>query len=85
MVRAIDAPNDLGGIIEISWTLSIDDRPAFHGIGGATVLGAGGPITVYRGHGIDAYRIYRRLQREEDHLIAEVAAGKSHHLDTTVF
>ena len=79
-VQAIDVPGDQGGAIEINWTLSQDDHPRFRGVGSASVLGAGGPTTVYRDNGVDGYRVYRRLEDVETQLIAEVTpqAGASH-------
>jgi hypothetical protein len=80
-VQAIDVPGDQGGAIEINWTLSPDDHPRFRGVGSASVLGAGGPTTVYRDNGVDGYRVYRRLEDVETQLIAEVAPGQAHHID----
>jgi len=53
----------------------MDDHPRCRGVGSARVLGAGGPTTVYRDNGVDGYRVYRRLEDVETHLIAEVTPG----------
>ncbi len=53
----------------------MDDHPRCRGVGSARVLGAGGPTTVYRDNGVDGYRVYRRLEDVETHLIAEVIPG----------
>ena len=38
-------------------------------------MAQGGPTTVYRDNGVDGYRVYRRLEDVETHLIAEVIPG----------
>ncbi len=53
----------------------MDDHPRCRGVGSARVLGAGGPTTFYRDNGVDGYRVYRRLEDVETHLIAEVIPG----------
>ena len=85
MVRAVDVPDDRGGVIEISWSLSVDDHAIAQGVGGATVLAAAGPVAIYRGHGLDSYRIYRGLAGVMPHLIAEVPFGATQYLDSTAF
>lgn len=84
-VQAIDVPADAGGAIEVTWILSADDASVFVGTGNSSVLAAVGPVRVYRRHGLDAYRVYRRLQGETFYPIADVSAGVSRYIDATVF
>lgn len=82
-VQAIDRPADAGGAIEVTWTLSADDVPVFASTSHASVLAATGPVGLYRRHGIDGYRVYRRLESSAFELISESDPGQARHIDDT--
>jgi hypothetical protein len=83
-VRAIDVPDDGGGAIEITWTLSTDDHPRLRGVGAASVLGAGGPVALYRDQAIDGYRIYREDLNTPHALLATLRPEAFRYVDSTV-
>ena len=78
-LRVLDAPDDAGGRLALTWSLSPSDQ-LVQGV----VAGAIGPAPVAPIVGVHGYRIYRRAAGEEAFsLVAEVAAGVSSFVDET--
>ena len=78
-LRVLDAPDDAGGRLALTWALSPSDQ-LVQGV----VAGAIGPAPVAPIVGVHGYRIYRRAAGEEAFsLVAEVAAGVSSFVDET--
>ncbi len=78
-LRVLDAPDDTGGRLALTWALSPSDQ-LVQGV----VAGAIGPAPVAPIVGVHGYRIYRRAAGDEAFsLVAEVAAGVSSFVDET--
>ena len=78
-LRVLDAPDDAGGRLALTWSLSPSDQ-LVQGV----VAGAIGPAPVAPIVGVHGYRIYRRAAGDEAFsLVAEVAAGVSSFVDET--
>ncbi len=78
-LQVLDAPDDAGGRLALTWSLSPSDQ-LVQGV----VAGAIGPAPVAPIVGVHGYRIYRRAAGEEAFsLVAEVAAGVSSFVDET--
>ena len=78
-LRVLDAPDDAGGRLALTWSLSPSDQ-LVQGV----VAGAIGPAPVAPIVGVHGYRIYRRAAGEEAFsLVAEVAAGMTSFVDET--
>ncbi len=78
-LQVLDAPDDQGGRIALTWTLSPSDQ-VLQGV----VAGALGPAPVEPIVGVHGYRIYRRAVGEEAFsVVAEVASGVASFVDET--
>ena len=78
-LRVLDAPNDEGSRIVLTWTLSPSDR-LLQGV----VAGAIGPATTEPVVGVRGYGIYRRAAGEDEFvLVAQVDAGVASFVDAT--
>ncbi len=78
-LQVLDAPDDQGGRIALTWTLSPSDQ-VLQGV----VAGALGPAPVEPVVGVHGYRIYRRaVGAETFSVVAEVEAGRSSFVDET--
>ncbi len=78
-LQVLDAPDDQGGRIALTWTLSPSDQ-VLQGV----VAGALGPAPVEPVVGVHGYRIYRRAVGEETFsVVAEVEAGVASFVDET--
>ncbi len=78
-LQVLDAPDDQGGRIALTWTLSPSDQ-VLQGV----VAGALGPAPVEPVVGVHGYRIYRRAVGEEAFsVVAEVASGVASFVDET--
>ncbi len=78
-LQVLDAPDDQGGRIALTWTLSPSDQ-VLQGV----VAGALGPAPVEPVVGVHGYRIYRRaVGAEAFSVVAEVEAGRSSFVDET--
>ena len=78
-LSVLDAPNDQGSRIVLTWTLSPSDR-----ILQDVVAGAVGPLGAEPVVGVYGYNIYRRAAGEDEFaLIAQVDAGATSFVDET--
>ena len=78
-LRVLDAPNDEGSRIVLTWTLSPSDR-LLQGV----VAEAIGPATTEPVVGVRGYGIYRRAAGEDEFvLVAQVDAGVASFVDAT--
>ena len=78
-LSALDAPNDEGSRVVLTWTLSPSDR-LLQGI----VAGAVGPAASERVLGVYGYSIYRRAVGEDEFaLVGQVDAGVAAFVDET--
>ncbi len=78
-LQVLDAPDDQGGRIALTWTLSPSDQ-VLQGV----VAGALGPAPVEPVVGVHGYRIYRRAVGDETFsVVAEVEAGVASFVDET--
>ena len=78
-LRVLDAPNDEGSRIVLTWTLSPSDR-LVQGV----VAGAIGPAAVEPVVGVRGYGIYRRAAGDDEFvLVAQVDAGVASFVDAT--
>ncbi len=78
-LQVLDAPDDQGGRIALTWTLSPSDQ-VLQGV----VAGALGPAPVEPVVGVHGYRIYRRAVGDEAFsVVAEVASGVASFVDET--
>ena len=78
-LRVLDAPNDQGSRIVLTWTLSPSDR-LLQGV----VAGAVGPAAAEPVVGVYGYNIYRRAAGEDEFAkIAQVDAGVASFVDET--
>ena len=78
-LQVLDAPDDQGGRIALTWTLSPSDQ-VLQGV----VAGALGPAPVEPVVGVHGYRIYRRAVGDETFsVVAEVASGVASFVDET--
>ncbi len=78
-LQVLDAPDDQGGRIALTWTLSPSDQ-VLQGV----VAGALGPAPVEPIVGVHGYRIYRRAVGDEAFsVVAEVEAGVASFVDET--
>lgn len=80
-IRAIDRPDDEGGCISVSWSLSPDDRIVFVALPPAGYLPTAGPGTVTRQSLVRGYRVYRSRAGGEVQLVVQVGPGVSRYLD----
>ncbi len=79
-LTVLDAPNDQGSRILLTWMLSPSDQ-LLQGV----VAGAIGPAAVERVVGVHGYGIYRRAAGEDEFaLLAQVDAGVTSFVDETV-
>ncbi|MCE2447958.1 MAG: hypothetical protein J4F35_06095, partial [Candidatus Latescibacteria bacterium] len=78
-LSVLDAPNDEGGRIVLTWTLSPSDK-LLQGV----IAGAIGPAAVESVVGVHGYSIYRSATGEDEFsLIAQVDAGVASFVDET--
>ena len=78
-LSVLDAPNDEGGRIVLTWTLSPSDQ-LLQGV----IVGAIGPAAVESVVGVHGYSIYRSAMGEDEFsLIAQVDAGVASFVDET--
>ena len=78
-LSVLDAPNDEGGRIALTWTLSPSDQ-LLQGV----IVGAIGPAAVESIVGVHGYSIYRSATGEDEFsLIAQVDAGVASFVDET--
>ena len=78
-LSVLDAPNDEGGRVALTWTLSPSDR-LLQGI----VAGAIGPAATEPVVGVHGYSIYRRAIGEDEFaLVGQAAAGVTSFVDET--
>ena len=79
-LSVLDAPNDQGSRILVTWTLSPSDQPLQGVVAGTIGPAAVGPVV-----GVHGYGIYRRTAGEDEFaLIAQVDAGVTSFVDETV-
>ena len=79
-LSVLDAPNDTGNRIALTWALSPSD-----GVLQEVVAGATGPATVEPVAGVHGYAIYRRaaVGEEEFVMVGQVEAGATEFVDET--
>ena len=78
-LSVLDAPNDAGSRIVLTWALSPSDR-LLQGV----VAGAVGPVATEAVVGVHGYGIYRRAAGEDEFvLVAQVKAGGTSFVDET--
>ena len=78
-LSVLDAPNDAGSRILLTWTLSLSDQ-LLQGV----VTGAIGPTAVESVVGVHGYGIYRRAMGEDEFVsVAQVDAGVTSFVDET--
>ena len=77
-LSALDAPNDEGSRIEITWALSPSDRVLQDVVAGAT-----GPTSVQPISGVHGYAIYRAMGEGEFEMVDHVKAGDTEFVDET--
>ena len=79
LLSVLDAPNDAGSRILLTWTLSLSDQ-LLQGV----VTGAIGPTAVESVVGVHGYGIYRRAMGEDEFVsVAQVDAGVTSFVDET--
>ena len=78
-LRVLDAPNDAGSRIALTWALSPSDQ-ALQGV----VAGVVGPAAAESVGGVYGYNIYRRAAGEDEYvLVGQVDAGVASFVDAT--
>ena len=78
-LKVLDTPNDAGGSIRVTWTLSPDDRLL------QTIVGNAVGGSIFEVAGVKQYNVYRKVGDDAFDLVGQVGGGVNVFDDPTVF